>query len=57
MTQKELETAILDASADGRLSCEKAHVLSRDLNVSLREIGALCDKIKIKISSCELGCF
>ena len=49
--------AIHTASHHNRLSCEKAHDLARELNVSLREIGKLCNELQIKITSCQLGCF
>jgi hypothetical protein len=54
--EKMIET-IRAAEKDGRLSCEKAHELAKELNVSLRELGALCDELKIKITACQLGCF
>lgn len=57
MTRESLIEAIRAGVVDNRLSCEKAHNLSRELNVSLQEIGAICNELKIKISSCQLGCF
>jgi hypothetical protein len=57
MTREELADRIRKASADNRLSCEKAHALSNELSVPLGEIGAICNSLKIKISKCQLGCF
>ncbi len=57
MNQEHLIEEIRKASRDNRLSCERAHELARDLQVPLREIGRLCNELKIKISACELGCF
>jgi len=49
--------AVRLASVSNRLSCEKAHELAKELNTSLQEIGVLCNEMKIKIASCQLGCF
>jgi len=57
MTPKKIIETIQTASENNRLSCEKAHELARDLNISLQEIGAICDELKIKIAACQLGCF
>jgi hypothetical protein len=57
MTREEVITRIQAAVVDNRLSCEKAHALSGELKISLAEIGALCNELKIRISQCQLGCF
>jgi len=57
MTQEKIVEAIRSETVDNRLSCEKAHELSETLKISLQEIGVLCNKLKIKVSSCQLGCF
>jgi hypothetical protein len=57
MTREKIMQAIQAGVVGNRLSCEKAHELSKDLNVPLREIGELCNELKIKIASCQLGCF
>ncbi|MGE5173853.1 MAG: hypothetical protein ACM3MD_08490 [Betaproteobacteria bacterium] len=57
MNREKIIEAIQAASNGTRLSCEKAHELSRTLGVSLQEIGALCNELHIKISACQLGCF
>jgi len=54
---EEIIEAIQKAAVKKRLSCEKAHEISRTLNVPLQEIGALCNDLKIKIMTCQLGCF
>jgi hypothetical protein len=57
MDQENMIDAIRSAALNNRLTCEKAHDLARELNVSLQEIGAVCNELKIKISACQLGCF
>ncbi len=57
MTEEKIIEAIRAASANSRLTCEKAHELSRSLNVPLNKIGQVCNQLHIKISACQLGCF
>jgi len=57
MDKGELKRKLEEAAKDGRISCTSARRLAEDLGVSVREIGRLCDELKIKIHSCELGCF
>ena len=57
MTREKIIEAIQMALVNNRLSCEKAHELAKKHNISLQEIGALCNELKIKIASCQLGCF
>jgi hypothetical protein len=57
MQKEQIREAIRKAAVNGRLSCETAHALSQELSVPLREIGSLCNELKIKISACQLGCF
>ncbi len=57
MTREKIIESIQTASENNRLSCEKARELARDLNISLQEIGAICNELKIKIAACQLGCF
>jgi hypothetical protein len=57
MTREKLIESIRAASVNNRLTCEKAHELSRILNISLKEIGEACNELHIKIAACQLGCF
>jgi hypothetical protein len=57
MTREKIIEALLASSAGNRLTCEQAHDLAKELKVSLQELGALCNELKIKISACQLGCF
>jgi hypothetical protein len=57
MARDELRDRIRKAAVSNRLSCERAHALSKELNVQIREIGAICNELNIKISECQLGCF
>lgn len=57
MTREKIIETIRSGAVNNRLTCEKAHELSATLQIPLREIGALCNELKIKISACQLGCF
>ncbi|MDA8423119.1 MAG: hypothetical protein M0Z89_07265 [Nitrospiraceae bacterium] len=57
MTREKIIEAIRSGAVNNRLTCEKAHELSASLGIPLREIGDLCNELKIKISACQLGCF
>lgn len=52
---------IRDAAAeiDGKkkLPCKKAFQLAEELDVSLKDIGDICNSEDIKIIHCQLGCF
>lgn len=41
----------------GRLPCSTAFETSREMKVSLREVGDATNKLKGKIVDCQLGCF
>jgi len=42
---------------DNKLPCSVARKIAQDLAVSYKEVGETADALKIKIASCELGCF
>jgi hypothetical protein len=59
MTEK--EKLIVDAAAPRGekkiLSCADAFKLSKEHDISLKDIGDACNEFGIKIIDCELGCF
>ncbi|MGQ9557737.1 MAG: hypothetical protein ACUVTU_07260 [Desulfurispora sp.] len=55
--REKLRTAIQEAAPGGRLSCAAARRLAEQFQVPPRQVGELCDEMKIKIYACELGCF
>lgn len=57
MDQDRIIEAVRAAARDNRLSCEAAHELARELNITPEEIGSICNRLKIKITACRLGCF
>lgn len=52
-----LNEEIKKASRDGKLSCLKAFELAERLRLPVWKVGKAAEGIKIKIVSCQLGCF
>ncbi|MBN1297622.1 hypothetical protein JXA80_12635 [bacterium] len=48
---------VMNAAPDGRLTCADALRLAAMLNRSPLEISRIANQHKIKIVSCQLGCF
>lgn len=49
--------AVKAAAIEGRLDCEKAHDIAKELGVPLELVGRALDLQQIKITRCQLGCF
>ena len=61
MDENEKKQLVIDASqeVDGkkRITCTKAFAVHKEHDISLKEIGELCNRNKIKVKKCQLGCF
>jgi hypothetical protein len=53
----EVLEAVKSTAREGRISCTVARKLAEELKVPVRVVGEAADELKIKIKSCELGCF
>ena len=57
----DIESMVIEAvkreAAGGRMTCERAHELARELGVPLEDVGRALDLQGIKITKCQLGCF
>jgi len=53
----ELEEKITSSPVNAQLPCPVAFKIAKELKVSPREVGETTDKLGVKISSCQLGCF
>jgi hypothetical protein len=53
----ELEKIILDSLEEGKLPCPKAFQIAKKHKVTVKEIGEICNKLQIRVRSCQLGCF
>ena len=54
---KELDEKIRASLVNGKLPCAVAFKIANQLNVGTKEVGEACNKLNLKISSCQLGCF
>lgn len=54
---EQLEKAVLERSKENRITCKEAFEIAETLSVSPAQVGKECDRLKIKISGCQLGCF
>lgn len=52
-----LENEIRDSLVDGRLPCAVAFKIARELKVPPKQVGDAANRLNIKITSCQLGCF
>ncbi len=55
--EDELETKIKSSLVNGKLPCAVAFGIARELEVSLRDVGEVANRLSVKICSCQLGCF
>ena len=52
-----LEKELKESLVDGRLPCAMAFKISEKHGVSTRKVGDMANRLKIRISTCQLGCF
>ena len=57
MDNKALEEELKASLVEGKLPCAVAFQIARKLKVSPKQVGDAANRLKIKISSCQLGCF
>jgi hypothetical protein len=52
-----LEEEMRASLVNGKLPCAVAFKIARKLKVTPRQVGDAANRLNIKISSCQLGCF
>ena len=57
MSDEQLEKIVTEKSKDGKIACKIALTLANELNVAPKVIGDACNRAKIRIANCQLGCF
>ena len=55
--QEELENRLRKAANENRILCSGALAIAKSLGVPPGEVGKTANKLKIRISKCQLGCF
>ena len=56
-TDEILENELKASLVDGRLPCAVAFKIGRKFKVSPRKVGDMANRLNVKISNCQLGCF
>lgn len=58
---KDLINAVIERTRESegkkRLACAEAFKLAEEFEVTIVEIGRICDQQNVKIRKCQLGCF
>jgi hypothetical protein len=54
---EDLEAAIRNALKDGKLACASIFQIAGDFKMAKIRVSSACEKLKIRISSCQLGAF
>ena len=52
-----LEEELQASLVNGKLPCAQAFRIAKKFKVAPRQVGDVANKLNIKISSCQLGCF
>jgi hypothetical protein len=52
-----LEDAVKTAAKDGYVACPTGWKLAKDGGVSRLDVGAMIDKLGVRVTDCQLGCF
>ncbi len=53
----EIEEGLKQAAKEGELSCNQAMEFARSQKIPLKKMKYLTDLFKIRLKSCQLGCF
>lgn len=54
---EQIAKAIREKSPGGKLACAAGEKISKELNVSIAEVGVTADLLEMKIKECQLGLF
>ena len=57
MDKEKLTEKVNALSKDGKISCKQALKLAEEEGISSRDLGNVLNEIKVKVATCQLGCF
>ncbi len=57
MEDNDIKQLIMERQRDNRISCKAAIAIADETETPRQKIGKILDQMKIKIHSCQLGCF
>jgi LAO/AO transport system kinase len=52
-----IEEGLRAAARENKIPCAGAYAIAEALHVPKSEVGRIADKLQIRISKCQLGCF
>ncbi|TAL25994.1 MAG: hypothetical protein EPN94_04240 [Nitrospirae bacterium] len=52
-----IDEEVKKKAIEGRLPCTIARMIAENFGVSYKTVGKAADRLKIKITNCQLGCF
>jgi hypothetical protein len=55
--QEDLERRLHNATRENRILCSSALAIAKSLGIPPGEVGRTANKLNIRISKCQLGCF
>ena len=53
----ELKNRIFNAQSDGRIDCKTCWEIAKEFKISRLTMGAVCERLEIRIKPCQLGLF
>lgn len=56
-SQKKIKAVLIEGAENGRIPCSVARRIAEHMKVPYKKVGEIADKMGIKITNCELGCF
>ncbi len=57
MQEEEIVALLKEAAKDGKIPCALAQNIAVENKISMKQVGDILNKMKIKIHACQLGCF
>lgn len=57
MEREKIKEILSQKAPQKKLPCKLAFEISKEFNISLKEIGEVANELSIKITNCQLGCF
>ncbi|MBI2860253.1 MAG: hypothetical protein HYX91_01945 [Chloroflexi bacterium] len=53
----DLKEKVVSSLVDNQLPCATAFDIAREMKASLRQVGDAANELKVRLVSCQLGCF
>jgi hypothetical protein len=57
MDKQTIINKVNNHTKDGKISCNQAQKIAEEEGIPYKDMGTLLNELKIKITTCQLGCF